>query len=50
MKKIITSFLCPPIPLRDFDWVAYYEGEEELKNHGWGRTESEAIKSLEDLQ
>lgn len=37
--NIVVDFVYPPIPRRDFDWCAYYEGEEELGNQGWGRTE-----------
>lgn len=43
MRKIITSNVCPPIPDRRYDWCAYYEGEEEAGNYGYGATEAEAI-------
>ena len=46
MKKIITDYVHPPIPIRDHDWCAYYDGEEEDQNYGWGRTEQEAINDL----
>ena len=45
-KKIVTIFLNPPIPVRDFDWCAYYDGEEENGNYGYGSTEAEAIEDL----
>ena len=47
MKKIITDYVHPPIPIRYLDWCAYYEGEEENQNYGWGNTEKEAIEDLE---
>ncbi len=47
--KIITHHICPPIPNLSHDWLAYYAGDEDgLK--GWGRTEEEAIKDLENSQ
>lgn len=45
-KKIITSNVYPPIPIRAMDWCAYYDGEEELQQYGWGKTETEAIADL----
>ena len=48
--KIITSYVYPPIPLRQFDWSAVtddYDGAED--SHcpiGYGRTETEAIADL----
>ena len=44
--KIITSFLYPPIPVRSFDWLAYYDGREEAGEYGYGETEEAAIKDL----
>lgn len=41
--KIVTSFQYPPIPIRDHDWCAHYDGEEEAGHYGWGRTAQEAI-------
>ena len=41
--RIITSHQFPPIPDRRFDWIAYYEGQEESGNYGRGTTEQEAI-------
>jgi hypothetical protein len=43
MPKIVTSYICPPIPIRCFDWCAHYDGEEEAGNYGYGATEAEAI-------
>lgn len=47
--KIVTVFYQPPIPLRQFDWVAYQDGEEESGVYGYGRTEREAIEALKDI-
>lgn len=46
---MITSFVYPPIPIRQFDWCAYLDGTEEEGPYGWGKTEAEAILDLEDL-
>lgn len=43
---IVTQCICPPIPIRQFDWCAYHEGEEESGHYGYGRTEQEAIDDL----
>jgi hypothetical protein len=44
---ILTSFVYPPIPVRDYDWLAWYAGEEDYDMHsGSGRTEQEAIDDL----
>ena len=43
MRKIVTSHVYPPIPVRTSDWCAHYDGEEEAGNYGWGATEEEAI-------
>lgn len=45
-KEIVTDYVCPPIPMRDCDWCAFYDGEEERGNYGWGRTEQLAIEDL----
>ena len=44
--KITTRYIYPPIPDRQFDWCAYYDGEEERGHYGYGRTEEEAITDL----
>jgi len=47
---IITTYIYPPIPIREFDWCAVtdnYDGAED--SHcpiGYGRTEEEAIADL----
>ena len=31
--KIVTEYVFPPIPIRRFDWLAYYDGRDaELKD------------------
>jgi hypothetical protein len=46
---IKTSYVHPPIPIRDFDWCAYIDGyEENTDYHAYGKTEKEAIKNLLD--
>lgn len=42
-RKIVTSCQYPPIPIRQFDWCAYFDGTEEDGNYGWGATEEAAI-------
>lgn len=50
MSKIETHFIYPPIPLRQFDWCAYYDGTEPDDDGnmeaGYGKTEKEAIADL----
>jgi hypothetical protein len=46
MRKIITSFVHPPIPLRCFDWQAWRDGDEEGGPRGYGATEDEAVRDL----
>jgi len=46
---IKTSFVYPPIPNRNFDWLAYVDGHEEnTRLQGWGRSEAEAIAELKE--
>ena len=47
-RTIVTHCEFPPIPIRDFDWCAHYEGQEEFGGYGWGRTEAEAIADFEE--
>jgi hypothetical protein len=44
--RIITYKLSPPIPIRQFDWRAFYEGAEEMQEYGYGSTEEAAIADL----
>jgi hypothetical protein len=47
-RKIVTRHQFPPIPVRNLDWYAYYEGEEEAGGYGFGSTEAEAIQDFKD--
>jgi len=44
--SIVTAFVNPPIPVRDFDWSATHDGYDEGDPIGWGRTEAQAIDNL----
>lgn len=50
MGRIITTYVFPPIPIRDFDWQAIYEDDEPNDNGGMpigrGSTEDAAIQEL----
>ena len=50
MRKIVTTYVYPPIPIREFDWQAHFDGDEPNDNGsmlaGHGRTEQEAISDL----
>lgn len=48
MRKIMTSYWAKPIPLRNFDWTAWYDGDEGPDPYpiGYGSTEAEAIAEL----
>jgi hypothetical protein len=47
VKDIRLSFEQPPIPLRNFDWRAMHDGDdEEPSRHGWGSTPEEALADL----
>ena len=48
MKSIVTTFVAPPVPVRQFDWCAHYSGDEEDGHYGWGTTEQAAIEDLEE--
>ena len=45
-RKIKTSHTYPPIPIRSFDWTAWFDGDEEMGRYGYGATEQEAIADL----
>lgn len=48
MRKIITNYVYPPIPIRTHDWCATYDDYDgdPAEPMGWGKTEQEAIKDL----
>jgi len=48
-RVAVTVNECPPIPIRDFDWVAFYEGDEETGPRGYGRTEAQAVADLKEI-
>jgi hypothetical protein len=41
--QITTHFIFPPIPIRSYDWRAYYDAEGI---NGYGETEQDAIEDL----
>ncbi len=46
--KVITSYVCPPIPYRGNDWCAYfdkYDGNEDAPR-GWGASKLAALENL----
>lgn len=45
-RKIITSHIHPPIPIRSHDWMAYRDGDDETGPFGYGTTEWEAVRDL----
>jgi hypothetical protein len=45
-RLIVVSHVQPPIPTKEFDYCAFYEGDEESKQYGWGETEELAIADL----
>ncbi len=44
--SILTVFVCPPIPVRSFDWSACETDADEDSPIGWGRTADESIADL----
>jgi hypothetical protein len=55
-RHIRTDFVCPPIPIRQFDWSAIvddtYDGGPDSGNRGqvgYGETEEAAIADLVSL-
>jgi hypothetical protein len=48
-KKMIVTNIFPPIPIRDFDWCAFWDGEEEGGHYGYGKTKEEAVADLRRL-
>lgn len=46
LGKIITEYVFPPIPPRQFDWAAYRDGYEPGCKVGHGKTEAEAVADL----
>ena len=48
MHRIVTQFIYPPIPLRQFDWQATFDGYEPGDPIGHGRTERDAVRDLKE--
>jgi len=46
-QRIRTSYDPKPIPVRDFDWTAWLDGDEEVHN-SHGATEEQAIEALHE--
>lgn len=46
MGEIVTNYWRKPMPTRESDWCAHYEGEEEAGNYGYGATAAEAIEDF----
>jgi len=46
--KIIAKYIFPPIPIRDYDWVASDEDDPEFGS-GFGATKEEATQEFLDL-
>ncbi len=46
LPKIKTDFVYPPIPIRQFDWTAWYDSIGEEGPSGSGPTEQAAISDL----
>jgi hypothetical protein len=47
--KIITEYIYPPIPNRNFDWRATWDGYEPGDPMGYGKTEQEAIVDFREV-
>ena len=46
-SRVVTRLVYPAIPMRQFDWQAWYDGEEdEQMACGHGATEQAAIEDL----
>ena len=45
---IRTKYEPPSIPIRIWDWRAWYEELGEDSPTGWGETQAEAVKDLKD--
>lgn len=46
--KIIVRHVMPPIPTRNFDFCAYWDGWEEDGDYGWAEDAIGAVKDLLD--
>jgi len=46
---IVTNYVFPPIPTRQFDWSARFDNYEAGDPIGYGYTEVDAIRDLIDI-
>lgn len=51
--QILTSYVYPPIPVRDFDYQAFFDSYDGAPDSGWqcegsGRTEYAAVLDMYD--
>lgn len=46
VREIMVHHVFPPIPRRDFDYRAYFDGEEENGQYGYGPDVNTAISDL----
>jgi hypothetical protein len=47
---IVTNYVYPPIPTRNYDYCAFRLGQEERGNYGWGATREDAIADLIEIE
>ena len=47
-QRIVTHFVYPPIPVRNFDWAAVTDSYEPGCPIGYGATEQDAIADLQE--
>jgi hypothetical protein len=45
-RKVVVTCVCPPIPLRQFDWSATLDGYEPPETIGYGATSLAAVLDL----
>ena len=46
VREIMVHFVWPAIPIRDFDYCAWFDGEEERGDYGYGH---DAVTAVNDL-
>ncbi len=46
MPTIVVHNVFPPIPVRNFDWSAVFDGYDEGDPIGYGATKDEAVRDL----
>jgi len=48
-RKIVVEHINPPIKIRQCDWCAWFDGDEEVGPWGYGENERAAIKDLMEV-